>query len=313
MRTVYALVGQGAQYYNMGKGWFLTNPVFASWMKKADDLMQKRWGRSLLNSLYTETRSILNPMEDLALSHPALFAVQYAAAMCVEKPIDLVLGSSLGEFVAMTVAGALSFESAFCHILDQVELFQQSFVKGKMIVVLDTKENIETFLYPLRGHYAYAAESGPQNFTLSMPLIHFDSIKEQLTIARSPHITLPIEYPFHSEWIDPIAFSFGQLASKLALSPISIPLVSCTSLSIFKQLIPNNLWNTLRAPIQIEQALRLFLQEGDQIIDCSPSGAIKSLLRVIFGNDSPWFTQAQSLMSPFNPLLCLQPKRPCTL
>lgn len=313
MRSVYVFAGQGTQYYNMGKGWLQTNPVFAYWMRKADDLIQKRWGRSLIHSLYTDTHSLSTPMDDLALSHPSLFAVQYAVAMSIEQPIHLVLGASLGEFVAMTVAGALSFESAFCHILDQVELFQQSLEKGKMIVVLDSKENIETFLYPLREHYVYAAESGPQNYTLSMPLNYFESIKERLTIAKCTHLTLPIDYPFHSKWIEPIRDSFVQLASKLDLSPLLMPFVSSTSLDSFQQLTPNTLWNTLRSPIQIEQALRLFLQEGDQIIDCSPSGAIKSLLRVLFGNNSPCFIQAQSLMSLYNPSLCLQPKRLCIL
>jgi bacillaene synthase trans-acting acyltransferase len=307
MRSILVFTGQGAQYYNMGKGWFQTNPIFAYWMRKADDLIQKRWNRSLLHALYTDFHSFSNPIENLDLSHPSLFAVQYAVAMSLTTPIDLVLGASLGEFVAMTVAGAISFESAFCHVLDQVELFQQSLTKGKMIAVLDSKENIEAVLSPFRRDYEYAAELGPQHYTLSIPLTYYTPIKELLTTAKCLHQTLPINYPFHSIWIDPIKSSFLQLASTLPLSNPSIPCASCAGLHLYNKITPNDLWKILREPMQIQKALNLFLKEGDRIIDCSPSGAIKGLLRALFGNNSPLFIQTESLMSPYNPTFCSFP------
>lgn len=293
MRNVCVFAGQGTQYYNMGKE-LITHPTFGHWMKSADRLMQKRQNRSLLHSLYS---SHTTPMNDFTLSHPALFAVQFAAAMCVEEPLDLVIGASLGDFVALTVCSDLSFEEVFNHILDQVEIFQKNLMPGKMIAVLESKEKIED---ALKDEYAFAAISGPQHYTLSVPLESYSTIQTQLRSAGFTYLTLPVDYPFHSKWVDPVETSFLQTANKLPSPSLWIPLASCTTLEEHKVITPSHLWKSLRLPIKAQDAFKLFLKEDDQVIDCSPSGTTKGLLRSLYGNNSSIFMKARSLMSPYH-------------
>lgn len=135
------LTGQGAQYVDMGRTLYETQPTFRLALDRCDELLRPYLGESLLAVLYPEDlrsqgihdddsalqvsrgESTLSARQSLVnrksgiinqtlYTQPALFAIEYALAELWQswgiRP-DFVVGHSVGELVAACVAGVFSF------------------------------------------------------------------------------------------------------------------------------------------------------------------------------------------------------------
>src|SRR5262249_54925545 len=110
--------GQGAQYYGMGRE-LLEHPVFARQLHEQDAVVRELLGRSVVQHLYDQTRTRSERFDDTLLTHPANFKVQYALAEVLRhegvRP-TAVLGASLGELVAVTVAEVIDRDTALAAV-----------------------------------------------------------------------------------------------------------------------------------------------------------------------------------------------------
>lgn len=105
MRTAILFPGQGSQKVGMGFEHYESNPKFRSIIDDADDLL----GYSLSEIMFE------GPSDELAqtmYTQPAIFLHSYALFTTLDLDPDVMAGHSLGEFTALTAAGALEFESA---------------------------------------------------------------------------------------------------------------------------------------------------------------------------------------------------------
>ena len=98
--------GQGCQKEGMGKDLYEKFPKAKAIFEEANDILGERFSDTLFSAselLLTDTR----------YTQPAIFIYEVALAMAQDevRP-DCVAGHSLGEYAAMVVAGALSFEEA---------------------------------------------------------------------------------------------------------------------------------------------------------------------------------------------------------
>jgi trans-AT polyketide synthase/acyltransferase/oxidoreductase domain-containing protein len=302
VRTFLSFAGQGAQYYQMGRDLYEKNHTFRTWLLKAEEMIQQRWGLSLIERVYDPSKSFRNEMDDIHLSHPALFAIQYAAAQVVLEthPVDAVFGFSLGEWVAMAIAGMWTFEAALSLIMQQVEWLANC-EKGQLLVVFESESLIDDILTPFKGHYTYAIHSALKNHTLSMRALYSNPIQAILEEKKVPFQKIPVSYPFHSPWIEPLKAKFLSEWSSFSFSSPLIPCASCTKTAYLTQVDASHLWEIIRQPLQIELSLHTFLTEDSRVIDCSPNGIIKALIRSSYGYNSSLFQNAHALMSQFNP------------
>ena len=102
MSSIFVFPGQGAQIVGMGAELYKTNAAARAVFDEVDSAL----GENLSNIIFN------GPMEDLSLTRnvqPAIMATSVAMYRASGLPLpDFVAGHSLGEYTALTVAGAIS-------------------------------------------------------------------------------------------------------------------------------------------------------------------------------------------------------------
>ena len=123
MSKAFLFPGQGCQKEGMGKDLYDQFPKAKAIFEQANDILGERFS----DFLFGATEDVLM---DTRYTQPAIFIYEVAAALTQEdvKP-DCVAGHSLGEYAALVVSGALSFEDTLPFIKKRGEVFYEAFEK----------------------------------------------------------------------------------------------------------------------------------------------------------------------------------------
>lgn len=115
--------GQGCQKEGMGKDLYENFPKAKAIFEQANDILGERFS----DTLFSASEDLLM---DTRYTQPAIFIYEVALAMGQEelKP-DCVAGHSLGEYAALVVSGALTFEETLPFIKTRGQVFYEAFQK----------------------------------------------------------------------------------------------------------------------------------------------------------------------------------------
>ncbi len=121
MDKAFIFSGQGSQKEEMGKDLYAKSEKARKIFDMADEILGEKFSDKIFNS------SELDLM-DTRLTQPAIFIYEVAAAFGQDEVIPAcTAGHSLGEYAALVVAGALSFEETLLFIRQRGEVFYQAF------------------------------------------------------------------------------------------------------------------------------------------------------------------------------------------
>ena len=99
----YVFPGQGAQFVGMGKNLYENNPLAKEMFEKANEIL----GFRITDLMFEGTDEDLRQTK---VTQPAVFLHSVILAKTLGLTPAATAGHSLGEFSALVVAGALSFE-----------------------------------------------------------------------------------------------------------------------------------------------------------------------------------------------------------
>lgn len=117
----FVFSGQSSQKLGMGKDLYEKNPKARVIFEQANDILGERFS----DFLFEATEDILM---DTRYTQPAIFIYQVAAALGQSQILpDCTAGHSLGEYAALVVAGALSFEECLRFIKIRGQVFYDAF------------------------------------------------------------------------------------------------------------------------------------------------------------------------------------------
>ncbi|GAA4982786.1 beta-ketoacyl synthase N-terminal-like domain-containing protein [Pseudonocardia tropica] len=173
-------------------------------------------------------------IDDTGLAQPALFAVQYAmgttlAALGLRPRI--VLGHSVGEIAAATLAGALTLDDAARLVRVRGAAMSALPTGGGMLTVRAGVDRVRAALGDTLGArddevVDLAADNGPQACVLSGTVTALDRIREQLRATALDSTVLTVSHAFHSALMAPAIEAVRAVADTLAVRPLQIPLAS---------------------------------------------------------------------------------------
>jgi acyl transferase domain-containing protein len=297
LKNVFMFSGQGSHYFQMGRMLYEEHPVFRRWMTSMDATVRDISGLSVIDELYRPERRKADDFGDIRLSHPAIFMVEYALAQTLidaDVQPDVVLGASLGMFVASALAGCVRPEAALAATVNQANLLHRHCPAGAMIAVLGS-----VALYEQLGLAAYCELAGinfDEHFVIATVPAHLPKVESLLRGRTSQR--LMVAYPFHSKWIEPVRRLIEDSMHSLQPRPARIPIACCARSVLLQTLPPDHFWHTVREPIRFQQTLQtLERHERYRYFDVGPAGTLATFAKYALGKES--HARVHSVLSPF--------------
>jgi phthiocerol/phenolphthiocerol synthesis type-I polyketide synthase E len=226
-RVAFMFTGQGSQVPNMGRALYELSPPFR-------EVVDRCCAVALKSGL--DLRALLFPSDPVTAAHdarlrntdaaqPALFALEYALARlfehCGVQPAFLI-GHSLGEYVAATVAGVFELEDALTLVCERGRLIQ-SLPPGTMLAVRATPDEIQSRI----GEGAdIAAINDPRSCVLSGEAEAISAVEGRLREAGIQCQRLATSHAFHSRMLEPALERFRDLVSRTARRPPRLRIIS---------------------------------------------------------------------------------------
>jgi bacillaene synthase trans-acting acyltransferase len=287
-KTVFMFSGQGSQYFHMGRPLYQANEIFRAFMRQLDDLVRELSGSSVLESMYSSANNIASTFDNTALTHPAIFMVEYSLARALmESGVvpDVVLGASLGSFAAATLAGCVTAGTALAAVVGQARSLEDHCEPGGMLAILaDPALYGESFL---RDSCDLAAVNFPSHFVVSAPHQRRARIEAELDARTIPWQRLAVSFAFHSRWIDAARTHFETYMQSIPVGSCKLPLVCCDQAAVLGTLHSSYFWDVTRRPIRFREAIAALERRGRyRYVDVGPAGTLATFLKYLLADSS---------------------------
>ena len=283
-KTALLFAGQGAQVVGMGKDLAEKFPSAKEWFDRANAAL----GYDLAGICFNGPEADLTKTEN---AQPGIFLVSWVAFQLLKEQVpnlkfDATAGLSLGEFTALTAAGAMSFEDGLRVVRQRGKFMQEACeaTKGGMAAIIGMDEA------PTRE---VCAEAGVVLANLNCPdqLVisgEAEKIAKACELAKAKGakraLPLPVAGAYHSPLM---ASAQPKLAAELAkvnlVSPI-VPVISNVTASAhgMPAEISAKLVEQVCASVLWETSMRALLAQGfTRFIELGPGTALSGFMKRI--------------------------------
>ncbi len=282
----YVFPGQGAQFVGMGKDLYDNNPVAREMFEKANEIL----GFRITDIMFEGTDEDL---KQTRVTQPAIFlhSVILAKTLGEDFTPDMVAGHSLGEFSALTAAGALSFEDGLRLVAARAQAMQKAceLKPSTMAAVLALPdEKVEEILATVDGVVVCANYNCPGQLVISGEIEAIDAACEKLLAAGAKRaLKLKVGGAFHSPVMEPAREELAKAIEATEIHAPSVPVYQNVDAKPHTDPaeIKANLVAQLTAPVRWTQSVKNMIADGaTEFIEVGPGKVLQGLVAKIDRN-----------------------------
>ncbi len=283
-KTALLFAGQGAQVVGMGRDLATTFPTAKTWFDRANIAL----GYDLASICFNGPDSELTKTEN---AQPGIFLVSWVAFQLLKERVPSLqfhatAGLSLGEFTALTAAGAMSFEDGLRIVRQRGRFMQEACdsTKGGMAAIIGLDET------PTRE---VCAEAGVVLANLNCPgqLVisgEVEKILKAVDLAKARGakraIPLPVAGAYHSPLMAGAQPKLEAELAKVKLPTPAVPVISNVTAQphTTADQIKERLIEQVTSSVRWEESMRYLLAQGfTRFIELGPGAALTGFMKRI--------------------------------
>ena len=276
--------GQGAQEVGMGQELYNEYPEIADYFNRAEKILDL----DLKRICFEGPEFDLNLTEN---TQPALFTMSAAIDNFLKKQglvPDIVAGHSLGEYSALTSAGAIDFEENLKLVRQRGQAMEEALPAGlgtmAAVIGLDI-DTIEDICSKVVGVCEIANINTPNQIVISGEKEAIATAIERLNNAGAKKVVeLSVSGPFHSSLMEPAVNRLKSVIEKVEIKDASIPIVANATAKkvVDSSIIEENLIAQLTSSVRWVESINLMINEGvETFVEIGSGRVLKGLLRRI--------------------------------
>ncbi|MDB6150833.1 MAG: amino acid adenylation protein [Chthoniobacter sp.] len=281
--VAFLFPGQGSQYPGMGAQLFAHEPVFRDTLQQCAEVLRPELGLDLAELLFSRTPDSEAQLRETRITQPAIFAISHALARLWQargvQPAAL-LGHSVGEFVAATLAGVFAWEDAARLVALRARL-TQDLPRGAMLAARLDEKAAEEFLTDPR--LALAAINSPKLCVISGPFDAIEALEAILAAQKISALRLGTSHAFHSPMVEPVVAPLAAAVRLVTLNAPRMPIISSVTgerLTDRQATDPQYWAHHLRATVRFSAAAtRLLGEQSYALLECGPGQTLGQLIR----------------------------------
>ncbi|MBR3884014.1 MAG: ACP S-malonyltransferase [Bacteroidaceae bacterium] len=282
----FVFPGQGAQFIGMGKDLYENSPLAKEYFEKANEILGFRITDIMFNGTDEE-------LKQTKVTQPAVFIHSVISALALEDEFtpDMVAGHSLGEFSALTAAGALSFEDGLKLVYKRALAMQkacemQQSTMAAIIALPD--ETVERICAEVteNGNLVVAANYNcPGQIVISGTIEGVNIACEKLKAAGAKR-TLPLNVSgaFHSPLMQPAKEELEAAIKSTIINTPRCPVYQNVDAKPHTnpEEIKENLISQLTSSVRWTASVTEMVKDGaSEFTECGPGTVLQGMIKKI--------------------------------
>ncbi|MFX0082695.1 MAG: SDR family NAD(P)-dependent oxidoreductase [Candidatus Hodarchaeota archaeon] len=280
--------GQGSQYVGMSRELYEKFQVVKDTLDKANDICKDFGGFDLLEVIFgspnLSQEENSNRLQQTEFTQPAIYSVEMALLQLF-KTKDLtpgiVGGHSLGEFVALTTAGVLSFEDGLKIVIKRGEAMSKLplGVQCSMAAIFISPEVVEKTLDELSiDDVSISNYNSTSQTVISGELSAVESVVKVFSEKEIRALKLNVSNAFHSKFVTHAEEKLESFLKTIEFKSPRIPVFSNVTGKIYPDnpdKIKSILLKQITSPVRwVDEILNIYQNGGRKFIEIGPKKAL---------------------------------------
>ena len=286
MKIAFVFPGQGSQSVGMLDAW-ADNAAVQQVVSQASDALKQDLAALIASGPAEDLNLTTNTQPAMLTAAVAVYQAWIAAGG--QQPA-LVAGHSLGEYSALTAAGALALEDAVRVVRIRADAMQAAVPVGTggMAAILGLDDDT------VRAVCERAAQGEvvePVNFNAPAQVViagHKGAVERACELAKSEGakraLVLPVSAPFHSSLLKPAAQVLEQALAAVSLVEPKCPVLNNVDVATpsdpaaIKDALVRQAWH----PVRWVETLQAMKAQGvTHVVECGPGKVLAGLTKRI--------------------------------